>query len=244
MFKRFLFLAVSVATTSAVDYRVDEYYTDSACTTRATQPTYFSKVGCFCGVKDTKVAGGYESTYYDSDNHCTGTVIQGIGGFVADSSCSDTGVGLYVTTSWKTSLPVTAADIPEGKLLVQDVIDCVATCDKTTETYRGKIFDMDTCLFKGEKVRYAGEYGLVAGEYKLTRNPSKPTEILRIPNCTVPGTPVVEYILNQCRPPRLPPGSRQVAILGGVTELSGAASTASLCTLLALLSVMTSFVLA
>ena len=236
MFKLFLFLAVSVATTSAADYRVTEVYSDSACTTlvKTTYDNQFEKMGCSCGVKYTKVAGGLTSNAY-SENQCTGTVSQGVGGFQPDKSCTLTIFGKYETTSWKTSLPLTAADIPKGKLLLLSYWSCVALnkCEKKSEFHRGRYLDMDTCLDKGRP-----------HEYKLTRNPKKPTEILSTPNCTVPGTPVVRYSLNQCLNTVEAGYGSELAILGGDTELSGAASTASLCTLLALLSVMTSFVLA
>ena len=234
MFKLFLFLAVSVATTSAADYRVTEVYSDSACTTlvKTTFDNRFEKMGCSCGVKYTKVAGGLTSNSY-SENQCTGTVSQGVGYFLPDKSCTLTS-GKYETTSWKTSLPLTAADIPKGKLLLLSYWSCVALnkCEKKPEFRGGRYLDMDTCLDKGPY------------EYKLTRNPKKPTEILSTPNCTVPGKTTVKYLLKTCMNTVDGGYGSDLAILGGVTELSGAASTASLCTLLALLSVMTSFVLA
>ena len=233
MFKRFLFLAVSVATTSAVDYRVQEHYSDSACTIR-TGESSFTKKGCSCRVEDTRVAGGYTTTLY-SDIGCTGAVVHPPHD-IADESCQDTQTGLYKTTSWKTSLPVTAADVPKGKLLVLHYGLCMwgeARCDKTSEYYGGSYYDMDTCLWKG-----------TSSEYKLTRNPSKPNEILKTRNCTVPGTPVPYQTLNQCLNTVEAGYGHTLAILGGDTEMSGAASTAPFCALLASLSVMTSIMLA
>ncbi len=120
MFKLLLLFA-TMASASASEFLVTEYYSDNTCTDVFWfKYAAFKKMGCYyktatTSEKLTKVEGGYNLTSYTSATDCTGAA--GAPQFNSKpASCEKLMDTVWTKNVWKTSFPTTAAEIAKGEV--------------------------------------------------------------------------------------------------------------------------------
>lgn len=146
MFKLLLLFA-TMASASASDFLVTEYYSDNTCTdvlwySYAT----FKKMGCYyktatTSEKLTKVDGGYNLTSYTSASDCTGAA--NAPQFNSKPASCEKMLTVWTKNVWKTSFPTTAAEIAKGEV-AQFTYQNVAgqTCGTVSS---GKVMKLGAC---------------------------------------------------------------------------------------------------
>jgi hypothetical protein len=181
MFKAILFLAF-VGTALAYEYRVTEYYLNSACTqlNLGKYQTFSTVGGCFkAGAQShryTRVTGGYNVTLFSSTD-CTGSPNSPPGTFFeGDKDCFYNGI-FYLKTAWKSSVPLTAAELAKGHIAKLNY-ENAAVADCSTTIVGGTYYKLGAC---GKRDKY----------YSISD--TDPTQIVSVFNCTHPETPQNQF---------------------------------------------------
>lgn len=225
MLKAILFLSLC-GTSLALTYRVDNYYTDSACTKvnwghyMRVKSVIMGCVAASTSRKFEKVVGGYNTTYFLTKN-CTGPLDSGPTKnpeFKADSPCinftRDNGDFGFIKTEWKESVPVAAAEIPKGHVADFKYKETTHSDKCNAEISSANYYKLGACSV-------GSPTGRTSGIYSISTNDA--TNIMFSSNCAVPETSSLDFTTD-CTDNK---GQYERGVLGTYTEPTSTLSTAS-----------------